>query len=253
MRAGYPPEDELEAADLAAARWCWQNNRPAGRGADTLPGGRLLFLPLRTGSGPVGVMGIESDGAAGDPARCSPPTSAACSTRSATRPRSSIERITLAEDVDRARLLAETERLRSALLTSISHDLRTPLASILGAASSLESYDALLDARGRARPVAHHPGGGRAARPLRRQPAGHDPAGSRRAGAEAGGRRPRRAGRQRAARAGKVLAGHRVEVDIAPDLPLPELDVVLFEQALFNVLDNAAKYAPEGSTVKLRG
>ena len=51
-----------------------------------------------------------------------------------------IERINLAADVDRARLLAETERLRSALLTSISHDLRTPLASILGAASSLDSY-----------------------------------------------------------------------------------------------------------------
>ena len=75
----------------------------------------------------------------------------------------SIERITLAEDVDRARLEAETERLRGALLTSISHDLRTPLAAILGAAGSLESYHDRLDDAGAARAAAHHPGGGGAA------------------------------------------------------------------------------------------
>jgi len=54
------------------------------------------------------------------------------------------------------------------------------------------------------------------------------------------------------ARAGKVLANHRVRLEIAPDLPMIPLDVVLFEQALFNLLDNAAKYTPAGSTVTLR-
>ena len=68
VRAGYPPEDTLEEGDLAAARWAWQHNRPAGRGSDTLPGGRLLFLPLGTGRGPVAVMGIESADAAPGPA-----------------------------------------------------------------------------------------------------------------------------------------------------------------------------------------
>jgi two-component system, OmpR family, sensor histidine kinase KdpD len=164
----------------------------------------------------------------------------------------SVERITLADDVDRARLLAETERLRSALLTSISHDLRTPLSSILGAASSLESYDQLLD-----------PGAKRdLLRTIQEE--------AERLGRfvanlldmtrlEAGALRPKREPADLGeivgsalARAGKVLAAHRVEVDIAPDLPLPELDVVLFEQALFNVLDNAAKYAPRGSLVTLR-
>ena len=61
VRAGYPPEDELDDADLAAAKWCWQSNRPAGRGADTLPGARRLFLPMRTGRGPVAVVGIDAD------------------------------------------------------------------------------------------------------------------------------------------------------------------------------------------------
>jgi two-component system sensor histidine kinase KdpD len=66
VRAGYPPEDLLDEADLAAAKWCWQNNRPAGRDADTLPGTRRLFLPIRTGRGAVGVVGIDSD----SPGRC---------------------------------------------------------------------------------------------------------------------------------------------------------------------------------------
>ena len=48
----YPPEDMLDEADLAAAKWCWENNHAAGRGADTLPGAKRLFLPMRTGRGP---------------------------------------------------------------------------------------------------------------------------------------------------------------------------------------------------------
>jgi two-component system, OmpR family, sensor histidine kinase KdpD len=61
IASGYPPEDLLDNADMAAARWCWEHNQAAGRGADTLPGGQWLFLPLRTGSGPVGVIGIDRD------------------------------------------------------------------------------------------------------------------------------------------------------------------------------------------------
>ena len=51
VRAGYPPEDTLDDADLAAAKWAWENDRPAGRGSDTLPGAKRLFLPMRTGRG----------------------------------------------------------------------------------------------------------------------------------------------------------------------------------------------------------
>jgi two-component system sensor histidine kinase KdpD len=248
VRAGYPPEDTLDDADIAAARWTWQHNRPAGRGADTLPGARRLFLPLRTGRGPVAVMGIESD----RPGPLLSPDQRRLLDALGDQAAVSIERITLAEDVDRARLLAETERLRSALLTSISHDLRTPLASILGAASSLESYDALLDAAGKRDLL----------RTIQEE--------AERMGRfvanlldmtrlEAGALTPRSEAADLGevvgsalARAGKVLAAHRVEVDIAADLPLLDLDVVLFEQALFNVLDNAAKYAPTGTLVTLR-
>ena len=61
VRAGYPPEDMLDEADVAAAKWAWQNDRPAGRGSDTLPGAKRLFLPMRTGRGAIGVVGIDSD------------------------------------------------------------------------------------------------------------------------------------------------------------------------------------------------
>jgi hypothetical protein len=61
VRTGYPPEDVLSDADLAAAKWSWQNNTPAGRGADTLPGAKRLFLPMRTGRGAVGVVGLDRD------------------------------------------------------------------------------------------------------------------------------------------------------------------------------------------------
>ena len=85
--------------------------------------------------------------------------------------------------MDRARVAAETEKLRSALLTSISHDLRTPLASILGSATSLQTVSR---PAGRGRPgraAGHHPGGSRAPQSFHRQSAGHDAAGIRRAGA----------------------------------------------------------------------
>jgi two-component system, OmpR family, sensor histidine kinase KdpD len=61
VKAGYPPEDILDEADVAAAKWAWQNNRSAGRGSDTLPGAKRLFLPMRTGRGAIGIIGIDSD------------------------------------------------------------------------------------------------------------------------------------------------------------------------------------------------
>ena len=170
LRAGYPPEDTLDEADLAAAKWCWQNNQPAGRGADTLPGAKRLFLPMRTGRGPVGIVGLDSD----QPGPLLAPDQRRLFDALCDQAALAIERTNLAEDVDRARLMAETERLRSALLTSISHDLRTPLASILGAISSLRAYSRSSTMRAQGRVDAHDPGGSRAAEPLHRQPAGHD-------------------------------------------------------------------------------
>jgi two-component system sensor histidine kinase KdpD len=123
VKAGYPPEDILDDADVAAAKWAWQNNRVAGRGSDTLPGAKRLFLPMRTGRGAIGVMGIDSD-------KTGPlltPDQRRLLDALIDQAALAIERVYLVEDVDRAKRTIETDRLRSALLTSISHDLKTPL------------------------------------------------------------------------------------------------------------------------------
>ncbi|MGA8413029.1 MAG: sensor histidine kinase KdpD, partial [Xanthobacteraceae bacterium] len=128
VRAGYPPEDTLDDADLAAARWAWEHNRPAGRGSDTLPGAKRLFLPMRTGRGAIGIVGIDSD----KPGPLLTPDQRRQLDALIDQGALAIERVFLVEDVDRAKRSMEADRLRSALLTSISHDLKTPLAAILG-------------------------------------------------------------------------------------------------------------------------
>src|SRR5262249_55047649 len=136
VKAGYPPEDVLDQADLAAAKWAWEHNRPAGRGSDTLPGAKRLFLPMRTGRGAIGVVGIASEKPGPflttDPQRLID----ALIDQSAL----AIERVYLVDDLDQEKRKVEADRLRSALLTSISHDLKTPLAAIIGAAGTLKSF-----------------------------------------------------------------------------------------------------------------
>ena len=142
VRAGYPPEDQLQEADLAAARWAFDTNRPAGRGSDNRPWRTAAFPADANWSGCHRSRWHRQATARG---RSWPRRAGACSMRCPTKPRLAVERVHLVEDVDRARLTAETDRLRTALLTSISHDLRTPLASILGSAGTLRDFSKHLD------------------------------------------------------------------------------------------------------------
>src|SRR5712671_5432756 len=248
VRGGYPPEDELDEADLAAARWCWDHNRPAGRGADTLPGAKRLFLPLRTSRGTIGVLGIDRDA----PGPLLTPDDQRLLDALADQAAVAIERINLVADVDEVRVLAATERLRSALLTSISHDLRTPLASILGAVTSLGSYGDLYAQRERDELITTIQ---EEAERLNRFVTNLLDM----TRLEAGVLETKSAmidlseivgtALQRAA---KVLENHRVSVDLEADLPMVRVDFVLFEQVLFNLIDNAAKYAPSGTAITLR-
>lgn len=247
VRAGYPPEDTLLEADLAAAKWVWDHASAAGRGADTLPGAKRLFLPMRTGRGMIGVVGLDND-------RQGPLLSPeqrrlfdALSDQAAL----AIERIKLSEDIDRARMTAEAERLRGALLTSISHDLRTPLASILGSVTSLRTNRRNLDEAAQDELSATIQ---EEAERLNRFIANLLDM----TRLESGAIEPRLEDvdvgdvvGSALRRAGSVLSKHQVEVDLAAEIPSIKVDPVLFEQVLFNLLDNAAKYSATRSKVQI--
>ena len=247
VRAGYPPEDTLDVADLAAAKWVWQHGTPAGRGADTLPGAKRLFLPMRTGRATLAVIGLDSD----RPGPLLTPDHRRLFDALADQTALAIERINFADDIDRARLTTETERLRGALLTSISHDLRTPLSGILGSATALVTQREFLDAAAQDELI--HTIQEEAERlnrfitnlldMTRLESGALAPRLDRVDLADVVGSALRRAAR--------VLGGHKVEVSIAREVPALEVDPVLFEQVLFNLLDNAGKYAKAGTAVRV--
>ncbi len=248
VKAGYPPEDEIDGADIAAAKWSWAHNHAAGRGSDTLPGAKRLFLPLRTGRGAVGVIGLDRE----TPGILLSPDSRRLLDALMDLAALGIERVHLQGDLDNARLQTERERLRSALLTSVSHDLGTPLASIIGSASSLKSVGARYDEAQRNELVSTIL---EEAERLNRFVGNLLDMTKLEAGTIAPKREMIDLGEvvgTALQRAGKVLANHRVTIDLAPDLPMLALDFVLLEQVLFNLLDNAAKYAPRDSLVEIR-
>ena len=248
VAAGYPPEDILDDADLAAAKWAWQNNRAAGRGSDTLPGAKRLFLPMRTGRGPVGVVGIDSD----KPGPLLTPDERRLLDALIDQSALAIERVHLVEDMDRVKRTVETEHLRSALLTSISHDLKTPLASVLGAAGTLRDLSGRLSEAEKTdllKTIIDE------SERLNRFIANLLDMTKLEAGAVVLNTSPhdlREIVGSALRRADKILAHHRVELELGGDLPMLNLDAVLLEQAVFNVLDNAGKYSSEGSTILIR-
>ncbi|WP_331373155.1 sensor histidine kinase KdpD [Sinorhizobium chiapasense] len=249
VKAGYPPDDTLVDADIAAARWAWEHDRPAGRGADTLPGAKRLYLPLKTGRTAIGVVGLDND----KQGPLLTPEQQRLFDALADQAALAIERIQLVADVDRARLAAEADRLRTALLTSISHDLKTPLAAIMGAAGTLRDYSASMPEGDRvdllSTVVDESERLNRFITNLLDMTR-----------IESGATQPNASSHYvgdivgtALSRANKILASHRTLIDIPPDLPMLKLDPVLFEQVLFNLLDNAAKYAAPNSTIQIRG
>ena len=247
VKAGYPPEDALDSSDLAAATWAWLNDRPAGRGADTLPGSQRLFLPLRTARGIIGVVGIDSD----KPGPLLTPDQRRLFDALVNQGALAIERVHLVEDVEQAKRTVETERLRAALLTSLSHDLKTPLAAILGAASTLRDFSDKLDDASRVELLATVID---ESERLNRFIANLLDMTKLEAGAIAPKAEVHDVSEIVDAtlkRAKKLLAHHNVKYHVEGGPPLVKVDPVLLEQVLFNVLDNAAKYAPEGTAIQI--
>jgi len=221
--------------ERGVAQWVFDHRQPAGVGTETLPAARGLYLPLQGAAGTVGVLGVCPRDARRDPRQFGLLEAIASQIALA------LERSRLAGDAERAHIAAESERMRNALLSSVSHDLRTPLAAITGAATSLRDDDAL------PANVRHELAATIAEESDRLNRLVTNLLDMTRL--EAGAVELARGWHSMEELVGSALGrlepaldGRPVHVDVPPSMPLVALDEVLFEQALYNLLDNAVKH-----------
>jgi two-component system sensor histidine kinase KdpD len=234
--------------ERAVARWVLSNRRPAGRTTSTLPGSEGLYLPLATAGGVHGVLGVEVA------KRDRPLTASEHQSLETVAALTAValERADLAGQAQRARIAVETERTRSTLLAAVSHDLRTPLASIVGAAGALlEPSSGLTEEARRDLAASIRDEASRLGRlvadllDLTR--------------IEAGGFVLQRewfpleeAIVSALDRTRPQLAGREVTMSLPSDVLLVRVDGVLVEQVVVNLLENAARHTPAGTPVEIR-
>ena len=140
--SSFDSEFPIEEHERAIATWAFKNEKEAGWGTDILPAAKAYYLPLKTSQGVFGVLGVFfKKNKAGLDSRENSLLSALASQAAV-----AVQRIKLFEVSRQMELVRETEKLRAALLSSISHDLRTPLVSIIGALSSLLQDSSSLNA-----------------------------------------------------------------------------------------------------------
>jgi two-component system, OmpR family, sensor histidine kinase KdpD len=235
-----------DEADGALAQWVWMHQRAAGVGTDTHPSARALFVPLRGARGRVGILGLLPGG---DASRLRNPDERQLLETFAGVIGSAIERTQLADEARLARLRVETEQLRNSLLSSVSHDLRTPLTVVTGAAAALLDSSTPKDAE-QSRDLLEtiHEEGERLNRLVRNL--------LDMTRLEAGALRVNKELQPIEEVIGAALnrsedrlGGRKVNTHVPDDLPLVPLDAVLIEQVLINLIENAMKYAPSDAPI----
>jgi two-component system sensor histidine kinase KdpD len=250
-RVVYPraplPEVSFTGADLGVAQWVFDHDKPAGLGTDTLSAAAGLYLPLAGGERVFGVLAIQPH----NPRRVTLPEQFRLLETFAAQIGLALERADFAVHAQAAEVRAETEAIRNALLASISHDLRTPLATIAGGAATLAgNLDALgeADRRALAASVSEE-----ATRMSERITTLLDLV-----RLETGAMKPRLDEYELGEILGSVLhrlesrlRAYRVRIELPESLPLLHVDGRLIEQVLENLLDNASKYTPAGSEIRV--
>jgi len=239
---------KLDDDEVAVADWVYRHGDPAGRHTNTLPAALFRYLPLKTARGVVGVLGVEGPEPSGPDLT---PQERRLMEAFASQAALAIERVQFAEQARQAQLLQATEKLQTALLNSISHDLRTPLVSITGALTSLDEQSENLDDENRkslivtAREEADR---------LNRLVGNllsmtRIESGAIKLHLEPGdvqdlvGTALDQLGRR--------IAHRKVQVDMPDDFPLVPMDFTLMVQVVVNVLDNAVKYSPEYCAIEV--
>jgi two-component system sensor histidine kinase KdpD len=247
------PDFEQDLHEIAIATWAFEHGQPTGRGTETLPAADVRYQPLTTNRGTLGILAVRPD----DSNNYLNPEQRQLLEAYASLAAVAIERVMLDQEASQAQVLRESERLQSALLNSISHDLRTPLASISGALDSLYETEqnekdsvhldrsAKLDLLETAREESNR---------LNRL-VGNLLEMTR---VEAGALRLNRTETDlqelissALSHSGDRLSNHPVHVQIPENMPAVNLDYILIEQVILNILDNAIKYSQTGTPIDI--
>ena len=239
---------KLDENEIAVADWVYRHGDPAGRHTNTLPAALFRYLPLEAPRGVVGVLGVQGPEPAGPDLT---PQQRRLMEAFASQAALAVERVQFAEQARQAQLLQATEKLQTALLNSVSHDLRTPLVSITGALTSLDEQAENLDEVNRKSLIVT----AREEADRLNQLVGNllsmtrIESGAIKLHIEPGDVQD--VVGTALDQLGKRIAHRQVQVNIPVDFPLVPMDFTLMVQVLVNILDNAVKYSPEDCAIEV--
>ncbi len=244
---GHETQIARHSLSESVATWVTENEQIAGAGTNTLPNAVAVFLPLRGAQSVPGAVAIGAK----DMAKLLEPEQRQLLESCANQLALALERDELAIAAAEARIAAEAEQVRSSLLSSVSHDLKTPLASIAGASSSLLEATSLDEATRRMLLETVAQEAARLNRLLENV--------LQMSKLDAGAIQPQRQWHVVEELVGSALHrtqaelnAHQVELQVPENLPLILVDGLLVEQVLINLLENAARYTPAKTRVRVR-